>query len=95
MDQNINVQIKDLKKLIQKDQAEIDKTVASIKRFQEKKKNLDSKMKDNLHLLEELTNKKIVQSVSDTIGEVDDAKLAMLTDFLKKHSEEMTVRKKE
>lgn len=95
MDQNINVQIKDLKKLIQKDQAEIDKTVASIKRFQEKKKNLDSKMKDNLHLLEELTNKKIVQSVSDTIGEVDDAKLAMLTDFLKKHSAEMAVRKKE
>ena len=57
MDQSINQQIEELKKLMIKDQTEINKITASIKRQQDKRRNLDSRLKENQHLLEELENK--------------------------------------
>ena len=86
MDQSINQQIEELKKLMIKDQTEINKITASIKRQQDKRRNLDSRLKENQHLLEELENKKIALTIEERFGKMDDKKLIMLTRFLEEHS---------
>ena len=90
MDQMINQQIKELKKQMVKDQAEIDKITSSIKRQQEKRRNMDSRMKENQHLLEEMENKKIAQTVEETLGKMNDEKLSLLARFLEEHSRAIT-----
>ena len=69
-----------------KDQTEINKITASIKRQQDKRRNLDSRLKENQHLLEELENKKIALTIEERFGKMDDKKLIMLTRFLEEHS---------
>jgi len=86
MDQSINQRIEELKKLMIKDQTEINKITASIKRQQDKRRNLDSRLKENQHLLEELENKKIALAIEERFGKMDDKKLIMLTRFLEEHS---------
>ena len=86
MDQSINQRIEELKKLMIKDQTEINKISASIKRQQDKRRNLDSRLKENQHLLEELENKKIALTIEERFGKMDDKKLIMLTRFLEEHS---------
>ena len=86
MDQSINQRIEELKKLMIKDQTEINKITASIKRQQDKRRNLDSRLKENQHLLEELENKKIALTIEERFGKMDDKKLIMLTRFLEEHS---------
>ena len=86
MDQSINQRIEELKKLMIKDQTEINKISASIKRQQDKRRNLDSRLKENQHLLEELENKKIALTIEERFGKMDDKKLILLTRFLEEHS---------
>lgn len=86
MDQSINQRIEELKKLMIKDQTEINKISASIKRQQDKRRNLDSRLKENQHILEELENKKIALTIEERFGKMDDKKLIMLTRFLEEHS---------
>ena len=69
-----------------KDQTEINKITASIKRQQDKRRNLDSRLKENKHLLEELENKKIALTIEERFGKMDDKKLILLTRFLEEHS---------
>lgn len=85
----IEGQIKDLEKITAKEDADLEKLDSQIKKLQAKKKNLENKHKEDLHLLEEQRNKKIVLTLESQIGQVDDSKLSVLAKFLNEFKEEI------
>lgn len=85
----VEVQIKDLEKVTAKEEADLGKLDYQIKKLQTKKKNLENKRKEDLHLLEEQRNKKIVLTLESQIGQVDDSKLSVLAKLLDEYKEEI------
>lgn len=80
-------------KLISRDRDELERTVSTIKRCQERKKFLETRIKDTCQYLSDLKNRKAMLAIEDSIGKVDEAKLSLLVAFLKEHGDD--IRKEE
>lgn len=70
---------------IRKDEAEVERTAAQIKRAQDRKHFLESRLKENRQILSDLKNRKAVLAIEGSIGRMDDAKLALLVKLLEEH----------
>ena len=94
MDQNmIEKKIVSVEEQISRDQAEIERTAATIKRSQERKKFLEGRIRANSQALSDLNNRKAMLAIEGSIGKVDEAKLSLLVAFLKEHEDD--IRKEE
>ena len=79
--------IRETEAAIHRDLAEADKAEGMIRRYQEKKKTLEIKIKENRSLLSDLQNRRTVLTIESRIGTMDDSKLALLTEFLREHGD--------
>ena len=70
---------------IRQDAAEVERTVASIKRSQDRKRILEVRIKENRQVLSDLKNRRAVQTIEGSIGRMDDAKLALLVKLLEEY----------
>lgn len=86
MDRNlIEKKIQSVEEQIRKDEAETERTAAQIRRAQERKHFLETRIKENSLALSNLKNRKAVMAIEDSIGKMDDAKLALLVQLLEEH----------
>lgn len=74
---------------ISKDEAEVERTVAAIKRSQDRKRILEVRIRENRQILSDLKNRRAVQTIEGSIGRMDDAKLALLVKLLEEHGDEI------
>jgi len=74
--------IREVEIAIRRDLTETEKTEGMIKRYQEKKKMLETRIKENRALLSDLKNRRTVLTIEARIGTMDDSKLALLEEFL-------------
>lgn len=79
--------IREVEATIRRDLAEAEKTEGLIKRYQEKKKMLEAKIKENRALLSDLKNRRTVLTIESRIGTMNDSKLALLEEFLGEHGD--------
>ena len=79
--------IREVEAAIRRDLAEAEKTEGLVKRYQEKKKMLETKIKENRALLSDLKNRRTVLTIESRIGTMDDSKLALLEEFLGEHGD--------
>lgn len=79
--------IRETEAAIRRDLAEADKAEGMIRRYQEKKKTLEIKIKENRSILSDLQNRRTVLTIESRIGTMDDGKLALLTEFLGEHGD--------
>ncbi|MBQ6393061.1 MAG: hypothetical protein IJH60_06085 [Eubacterium sp.] len=77
----------EVEKAIQRDLAEAEKTDGLVRRYQEKKKILESKVRENRALLSNLKNRRTVLTIESRIGTMDESKLALLDEFLGAHGD--------
>ena len=74
---------------IRKDEAEAEKTAAQIRRAQDRKHFLESRLKENRRILSDLKNRKAMLAIEGSVGRMDDAKLALLMKILEEHGDEI------
>ena len=79
--------IREVEAAIRRDRAEAEKTEGMIKRYQEKKKVLETKIKENRAFLSDLKNRRTVLTIESQIGTMDENKLAILEEFLGAHGD--------
>jgi len=70
---------------IRKDEAEAERTAAQIRRAQDRKHFLESRLKENRQSLSDLKNRKAMLAIEGSVGQMDDAKLALVVKLLKEH----------
>ena len=80
---------------ISRDEAEVERTAAAIKRSQERKRLLEVRIKENRQILSDLKNRRAVQTIEGSIGRMDDVKLALLVKLLEEHGDEIGKEKDE
>ena len=87
MDKNmIEKKIKAVTEQIRKDEAEAERTAAQIRRAQDRKHFLESRLRENRQLLSDLKNRKAMMAIEGSIGQMDDAKLALVVKLLEEHA---------
>lgn len=87
--------IGELQKTLSKEEEDLGKLEEQIKRLQKRKKTLESKRSEDLHTLEEMTNKRIVLTMENRIGQLDDSKLSALAKILDEFRDEIVDSEKE
>ena len=86
MDKNmIEKKIKAVTEQIRKDEAEAERTTAQIRRAQDRKHFLESRLRENRQALSDLKNRKAMLAIEGSIGQMDDAKLALVVKLLEAH----------
>ena len=86
MDKNmIEKKIKAVTEQIRKDEAEAERTTAQIRRAQDRKHFLESRLRENRQALSDLKNRKAMLAIEGSIGQMDDAKLALVVKLLEEH----------
>ena len=71
---------------IRKDEAEVERTAAQIKRAQDRKHFLESRLRENRQALSDLKNRKAMLAIEGSVGRMDDAKLALVVKLLEEHA---------
>ena len=79
--------IRETESAIRRDLAEITKTEGLIKRYQDRKRTLESRVKDNRTALANMKNRRAVLIIEEEIGTMDENKLFLLRDFLEEHGD--------
>ena len=70
--------IAEVEAAIRRDLSEEEKTDGLIRRYQDKKKMLEARVKKNEELLSDLKNRKTVLTIEEQIGTMDESKLSLL-----------------
>ena len=87
MDKNmIEKKITAVTEQIRKDEAESERTAAQIRRAQDRKQFLESRLKENRRILSDLKNRKAMLAIEGSVGRMDDAKLALVVKLLEEHA---------
>ncbi len=79
--------ITEVEAAIRRDLSEAEKTDGLIRRYQDKKKMLETRVKKNEELLYDLKNRKTVLTIEAQIGTMDETKLARLKNILEAYED--------
>ncbi len=79
--------ITEVEAAIRRDLSEAEKTDGLIRRYQDKKKMLEARVKKNEELLYDLKNRKTVLTIEAQIGTMDETKLARLKNILEAYED--------
>ena len=79
--------IRETEAAIRRDRDEITKTEGLIKRYQDRKKTLESRVKDNRSSLANLKNRRAVMMIEEEIGTMNENKLFLLRALLEEHGD--------
>ena len=79
--------IAEVEAAIRRDLSEEEKTDGLIRRYQDKKKMLEARVKKNEELLSDLKNRKTVLTIEEQIGTMDETKLSLLKNILEAYED--------
>ena len=79
--------IAEVEAAIRRDLSEAEKTDGLIRRYQDKKKMLEARIKKNEDLLSDLKNRKTVLTIEAQIGTVNESKLSLLKNILEAYGD--------
>ena len=79
--------IAEMKAAIRRDLSDAAKADENAKKYMERKKTLDSRVKKNQAALSDLKNRRAVLAIEEKIGKMDEAKLARLRELLGEHGD--------